>query len=101
MARGGEPPVAWMGKFQFPLDRFLPSIEVALWVEQGADTGHSLTGSTPLPARIVGIIGQLLFVLGNASPSTFKQCYIPAGSSMPKTVSTGGSMNRNLEHRGS
>jgi hypothetical protein len=99
--QGGEPPVAWMGKLRLPLDRHLPSMEVALWVEQGADTGHSLSGKTPLPARIVGTIGQLLFVLGSASPAVLKQCYIPAGSSMPKTISTGSSFNRGLEQQSS
>jgi len=91
-AQGGEPPVAWMAKFQLPLNRFLPSTEVALWVEQGADSGQSLSGNTPLPARIVGSVGQLLFVLGCAAPAVLKQCYVAAGCAVPKTVSTGSSM---------
>lgn len=101
MAKGGEPPVACMAKLQLPLDGLLPSSEVALWVEQGADCGHSLSGSTPLPARVVNCIGQLLFVLGSASPAPLKQCYIAAGSSTPKTVSMGSSMNRGSDQKSS
>jgi len=97
-AKGAQSPVACLQRVQLPLDRLLPSVEVALWVEQGADSGQRLQGNTPLPARIIGCIGQVLFMFGMACPSPMKEKYVGAGSiaNFPK-VSTGGYLDRSSE----
>jgi hypothetical protein len=98
-AQGNAPPVAWMGKIRLPLDRLLPSLEVALWVEQGADSGHSLSGSISLPAKVIGCAGQMLFILGTNSPTLLKQCYISASNCVPKAMPTGKTLGRGSEDK--